>query len=180
MPAICPRRFARPNSFPCAVDRTAASPSILGDVAADVFLHVLFRFIHIFSVTLLLGGIVYARRVLVPTLNVLPEETRKRAAADAQERYRLSLYVLLVLIVGSGLYNFLTGPKHGQTYLIWFGIKMLLVAHIIASAILWATSPYGDVTVDGRNKRRLASIAVSGLLVVLISAYLRSLTQREM
>ncbi|HTU46131.1 MAG TPA: hypothetical protein VMF91_13775 [Bryobacteraceae bacterium] len=147
-------------------------------MAPDVFVHLLFRFIHIASVILLLGGVVYARWVLVPTLNALPEDIRKRAARDAQERYRTTLFVLLILIVGSGLYNFFTGPKHGQTYQIWFGVKMLLVAHIVASAILWATSPYGDVTVDGRSKRRLVSIAISGLLVVLISAYLRSLTQR--
>ncbi|HEY6987362.1 MAG TPA: hypothetical protein VH369_03195, partial [Bryobacteraceae bacterium] len=61
---------------------------------------------------------------------------------------------------------------------IWFGIKILLVLHILTSAILWATSPYGDVAVAGKSKRRLSSIAISGLIVVLISAYLRSLSQR--
>jgi uncharacterized membrane protein len=147
-------------------------------VALDLFLRLLFRFIHIVSVILLLGGVVYARQVLVPTLNDLPEEMRKRAARETQERYRTTLFTLLFLIVGSGLYNFLTGPKHGETYQIWFGIKMLLVAHIAATAILWAISPYGDVIADGRGKRRLASIGISGILVVLISAYLRSLTQR--
>ena len=127
---------------------------------------------------LLLGGVVYARQVMVPTLNALPEDVRKRTARDTQDRYRTTLFTLLILIVGSGLYNFFTGPKHGETYQIWFGIKILLVAHILSSAILWATSPYGDVTVDGRSKRRLLSIAISGLIVVFISAYLRSLTQR--
>lgn len=146
----------------------------------DAFLHLLFRFIHIASVVLFLGGVFYARQVLVPMLNSLAEDLRLAAATAAQRRYRTTLYVLLILIVGSGLYNFLSysGPKHGETYHIWFGIKMLFVAHILASAILWATSPYGDVTVAGKSKRRLASIAVSGIIVVFISAYLRSLSQR--
>lgn len=147
-------------------------------MASDLFLHLLFRFLHIASVILLLGGAVYARQVLVPTLNALPDDVRKRAARDAQRRYRTTLFTLLILIVGSGLYNFLTGPKHGQTYQIWFGIKMLLVAHIVSAALLWATSPYGDMTIDDRSKRRLWSVAVAGLIVVFISAYLRSLTQR--
>jgi uncharacterized membrane protein len=147
-------------------------------VTLDVFLHLLFRFVHIASVILIIGGVAYARQVMTPSLNDLPEEIRKRAAQDSQRRYRTTSFVLLILIVGSGLYNFFTGPKHGQAYQIWFGIKMLLVAHILASAILWATSPYGDVTVDGRSKRRLSSIVVSGLIVVLISGYLRSLTLR--
>jgi hypothetical protein len=55
---------------------------------------------------------------------------------------------------------------------------MLLVLHILASAILWATSPYGDVEIGGKSRRRLLSITISGIIVVAISAYLRSLTLR--
>ncbi len=149
-------------------------------MTADLFLNILFRFLHITSVILFLGGVVYARLVLVPVLNLLPEEIRMQSAASSQVRFRNVLYALLLLIAGSGLYNFFSyaGPKHGEAYQIWFGIKMLFVAHILASAILWATSRYGDVTVGGKNKTRLVSIAVSGLIVVAISAYLRSLSQR--
>lgn len=144
----------------------------------DFFLHLLSRFIHISCVIIFLGGVIYARQVLVPVLNTLPEDVRMQSAAGTQIRYRTTLYVLLALIVVSGLYNFLTysGPKHGQAYQIWFGIKMLLVAHLCATGILWATSPYGDVTVAGKSKHRLTSMAIAGLIVVLISAYLRSLT----
>ena len=144
----------------------------------DFLLHLLARFIHIASGIVFLGGVIYARQVLVPVLNTLPEDIRMQSAAGTQIRYRTTLYVLLGLIVISGLYNFLTyaGPKHGQAYQIWFGIKMLLVAHILATAILWATSPYGDITVAGKSKRRLLSLTISGLIVALISAYLRSLT----
>jgi len=146
----------------------------------DLVLHILFRYLHIAAVILFLGGVVYARQVLSPVLSVLPENLRMQAAAGAQLRYRATLYTLLGLIVVSGLYNFLAyqGPKHPQAYHIWFGIKILLVLHILTSAILWATSPYGDVAVAGKGKRRLSSIAISGLIVVLISAYLRSLSQR--
>jgi hypothetical protein len=146
----------------------------------DLFLHVLARFIHIASVILFLGGVVYARQVLLPVLNVLPEALKMQAAAGAQLRYRTTLYTLLALIVLSGLYNFLSysGPKHGNSYQIWFGVKMLLVAHLLATSVLWATSPYGDVAIGGKSKRRLLSIAISGLIVVLISAYLRALTLR--
>jgi uncharacterized membrane protein len=147
-------------------------------VTPDLLYHVLFRFIHISSVIALLGGIVYARQVVVPTLNDLPEDIRIEAAGRAQRKYRSTLYTLLILIVGSGFYNLLAGPKHSYVYQLWFGIKMLLVAHIISAAILWVTSRYGDVTVAGKSKHRLVSIGISGLIVVFISAYLRSLTQQ--
>jgi uncharacterized membrane protein len=145
---------------------------------SDIALHILSRFLHVGSVILFLGGVFYARQVLVPVLNALPEDSRLSSAAGAQLRFRSILWTLLVLIVGSGLYNLLAGPKHTPTYHMWFGIKMLLVAHILTTAILWGTSPYGDVSVGGNSKHRLASMTISGLIVVVISAYLRSLTQR--
>ena len=144
----------------------------------DLLYHLLFRFIHISSVIALLGGVVYARQVLVPALNALPEDVRLEAAGRAQRKYRSTLYTLLILIVGSGLYNLLAGPKHSYVYQMWFGMKILLVAHIVSAAILWVTSQFGDVMVAGKSKHRLVSIAVSGLIVVFISAYLRSLTQQ--
>lgn len=145
-----------------------------------LIVHLIFRFLHIASVILFLGSVFYARQVLVPVLNVIPDSIRMPSGAGAQFRFRAILWILLAIIVLSGLYNFLTysGPKHTTAYQIWFGIKMLLVAHILASAILWGTSPYGDVAVAGKGKHRLASITISGLIVVAISAYLRSLTVR--
>jgi uncharacterized membrane protein len=145
-----------------------------------LLLHLLFRFLHIAPVVLFLGAVFYARQVLVPVLNVMPESVRMASAAGAQLRFRALLWMLLILIVGSGLYNFLSysGPKHTTTYHIWFGIKMLLVLHVLATAILWGTSPYGEVSVSGKGSHRLASMVVSGLTIVAISAYLRSLTMR--
>jgi len=151
-------------------------------VNAGLIIHILFRFIHIGSVIMFLGGVFYARQVLVPAFNLLPEDLRVQSAVAAQVRWRTTLFLLLILIVGSGLYNFFSyaGPKHTSAYQIWFGIKILLVAHICATAILSATSKYGDVAVGGKGKHRLVSLAISGFIVVLISAYLRSLTLRGM
>jgi hypothetical protein len=147
-------------------------------VNADLVFHVIARFIHISSVVILLGGLFYARQVLVPTFEGLPDEARARAASESQSRFRNPLFSLLALIIASGLYNFFTGPKHGRDYQIWFGIKMLLVAHFAAAAILWATSPHGDVAVSGKGRKRLLSLTISGLVIIAISAYLRSLTLR--
>jgi uncharacterized membrane protein len=142
----------------------------------SAWLAVLMRFLHIASVVALVGGAFYARTALTPVLNALPEAQRTVAAQTAQARFRSTLFVLLILVVFSGLYSFLTGPKHTSTWQMAFGIKMLLVLHILATAILWATSPYGDVAIDGKGKRRLASIVISGFLAILAASYLRRLT----
>jgi hypothetical protein len=141
----------------------------------EILIHVLARFIHIICAVFLLGGCFYARYVLTPVVNVLPEDKRMQAAAGSQLRYRSMLFILVGLSLLSGAYNFLQAP-HSKIYHIAFGIKMLLVLHIYATAILWATSPYGDVNISGKGKHRLISITIAGLLVVLISAYLRSLS----
>jgi K+ transporter len=143
----------------------------------DALVHTFMRFLHISSVVGLVGAAFYGRMVLTPVLNSLPETERLRLASDAQRRFRTVIYVLLVLMVGAGLYNLLTGPTHSSTWHMWFGIKMLAVLHILATSVLWAVSPYGDAVVEGKGKRRLASLAVSGTVAILISNYLRYLTQ---
>ena len=145
--------------------------------AADI-VNWLFRFLHVGSAVLLVGGVFYARQVLVPVLNLLPEDSRMPSAAGAQLRFRAILWILLVLLVASGTYQLLTGPPHTAAYHAWFGVKMLLVAHVLATAILWGTSAYGDVNIAGKSKRRLASMAISGIIVIAISSWLRSMTFR--
>ena len=147
---------------------------------ADLLLHILSRFVHISSAILLLGGAFYARQVLLPILSGLPSGQVDIPARTAQTRFRATLWSLLVLIVLSGLYNFTSysGPPHTSTYHMWFGIKMLLVLHILATAVLWGTSPYSGEKSIGKSNRRLTGMVISGFLVVLISAYLRSLSQR--
>jgi uncharacterized membrane protein len=147
-------------------------------VSADLILHLLSRFVHITSVILLLGGAFYARQVLVPVLSSLPSGQVDVAADTSQSRFRTTLWSLVVLIVLSGLYNLLSGPKHTPTYHMWFGIKMLLVLHILATAILWGTSRYSGTASIAKSNRRLLGMVISGFIVVFISAYLRSLTQR--
>ncbi|MFZ0590618.1 MAG: hypothetical protein WAM39_09060 [Bryobacteraceae bacterium] len=139
---------------------------------------VVVRFLHIGSVAGLVGGALYARLAVVPALNALPPEERAQPARTAQEKYRGILFTLLLLVVASGLYNaFGPGaPVHGRQWQIWFGIKMLFVLHILATAILWATSPYGDIAVEGKGKRRLLSLVISGFITIFIGDYLRYLT----
>lgn len=149
-------------------------------MAADILLHIISRFLHIGSVILLLGGVAYARLVLSPAMVSLPGETALQLATLSAQRFRTILYTLLTLIVLSGFYNYLTysGPRHTSSYQMWFGIKFLLVLHVLATAILWSTMPYREAAALLKAKRRLLSLTVSGFVIVLISAYLRSLSQR--
>lgn len=134
------------------------------------------RWLHIASVIALLGGFVFARVALSPAIESLPQEERGAFDARVAARFRGLLYVVIVTILISGIYNYLTKVSYPPRYQMWLGIKFLLVLHIFSAAILYALP---NVTPEKR-KRRATGVVISGCVVVLISAYLRwiSLTPR--
>jgi hypothetical protein len=129
----------------------------------SVFLGILMRWIHIASVTVLLGAVIYARFVVYPAL--------KDDSIHARIAQHFSPWILMSLagIVGSGLYNFLTKSSFPAGYHMWFGIKMLLALHVVAVAFLLARAT-GDAA---KRARWMRGVAASGLAIIAISAYLR-------
>lgn len=116
-------------------------------------LGVLLRWVHITSVVILVGGIFYARFF----------------ARGLNERFRPWIYATILLLVGSGLYNLLAKAAYPPGYHIGFGIKMLLVLHVFAAALLVAARP----AEPARQARSMTGIVISALIVILISAWLR-------
>ena len=114
---------------------------------------VLFRWLHIASIVILLGGISYARFF----------------AGSFAPRFRPWIWITTVTILCSGLYNLLTKEGIPPAYHMWFGIKMLLVLHIFVVGLLITTKAIDDT----KRLRMMGGIAASGFVVVLVSAYLR-------
>jgi uncharacterized membrane protein len=141
-------------------------------IALEV-LGVLSRWLHIVSAVLLLGGVIYARAVAVPALRTLPLNDQAGAWAVLAARFRPLVYAAIAGLLVSGAYNLLTQPGHTRAYHIWFGIKMLLSAHVFASAMLAVKAPGEKLEDESRRVRRLSSTVISGLLVLLVAAYLR-------
>jgi uncharacterized membrane protein len=132
------------------------------------------RWIHIASVVVLIGGFIYARFVLAPALASLPTAERELVGSKAVSSFRPLLIAVLITVLGSGMYNYLTKTTYPPTYNIWMGIKLLFVLHIAASAILYAVRGSGE---SKRNRTEL-SITISGLIVIGIADYLRYLSLR--
>ena len=139
------------------------------DSLARAVLAVCMRWIHITSVVTLIGGFIYARFALAPALAKLPEPTRGEVGDRAVANFRPLLYTVLVTILGSGLYNYLTKASYPPHYHMWIGIKFLFVLHIFAVSILYAM-PDAD---EAKRNRWLKGMAISGLIVIAISAWLR-------
>ncbi|MGB6945026.1 MAG: hypothetical protein WBE37_21690 [Bryobacteraceae bacterium] len=130
------------------------------------------RWIHIASVVALIGGFVYARFVLAPALASLPTAERELIGSKTVTSFRPLLITVLVTVIGSGMYNYLTKTSYPPTYNIWMGIKLLFVLHIAASAILYAVRDSGEA----KRNRTALGITISGLIVIGIADYLRYLS----
>ncbi len=120
-------------------------------------LGILMRWVHITTVVLLIGGVFYARS----------------AGSTITSSFASAIYWLTGGLLVSGIYNFLNKSSYPPHYPMWFGIKMLLVLHVLSMAILLTRRNVEDY----KRRRWMTNIQYSGLLVILVSAVLRWLTQ---
>jgi hypothetical protein len=134
---------------------------------------ILMRWAHIASMAMLLGGVAYARLVAFPVLARAGEEGGPEICEGLAARYRPLMYAAIGGLVLSGLYNFLTHTGHTTYYHIWFGIKILFVLHVFAALVLGMRPSPATASNEARRARRMTGVVMSGILIVLISAYLR-------
>ena len=141
-------------------------------VAAEVF-GVLMRWVHLTSAVFTIGGFAYARLVEAPSLAALPPEDRSVLAPLSSARFRPLIYSGIVGLLVSGLTNLLINPGHTRYYYTWFGIKMLLALHVFAAGWLVLRPSGAHPDEHARRARRMSGILISGLLAILVAAYLR-------
>ncbi len=136
----------------------------MGEILAAVM-----RWLHITSMLSLLGGIIYARFVMIPAAAQLSPEARGTLEEGTARRFRGIVFAAMGGLVLSGLYNYMLKPGHSPLYHALFGVKLLLAGHVLSAAIM-ATAPH-----NSRRARQLFGAAMSGLVIVLISAYLKGI-----
>ena len=112
------------------------------------------RWLHISCVVLLIGSTFYALRT----------------AKSFAPAFGTTVYAAITGVVLSGLYNFFTKPYYPAGYHMWFGIKMLLVLHVLAALILLMRKASAGAASQARS---MTGIVISGAIIIGISAYLR-------
>ncbi len=132
---------------------------------ADV-LYEIMRWLHLASMATLIGGMIFARLVMVRALAGVAPDAREPLVERAAALYRPFVYTAIGGLVLSGTYNLLTNPGHRPLYHMLLGIKLLLALHVFAVAIL---------IVQPKNPRRvrmMTGLVISGLTIIAISAWL--------
>jgi uncharacterized membrane protein len=130
-------------------------------------LNVLMRWLHISSVVTLIGGMIFGRMVMWTSAQSLAPDAREGLSERAAAHFRPLMITAMTFLVISGIYNLLSNPGHTVLYHALLGIKLLLVAHVFAVAILVGQPG------NKRRGRQMAGAAISGLVIIGISAYLR-------
>jgi uncharacterized membrane protein len=132
-------------------------------------LNVFMRWLHISSVAGLIGGMIYGRLVMTTSAGELASESRQALDERTAALFRPIVVAAIVCLTLSGVYNVFTHAGHSPRYHILLGVKLLLALHIFASGIL-ITQPHNH-----RRGRQMAGAALSGLAIIAISAYLRTI-----
>src|SRR5437588_519803 len=91
----------------------------------------LMRWIHISSVITLIGGVLFWRFVMDPSTKKISPEDYRELEEGAASHFRPVVYVAMVTLVISGIFNYLTKGSTSTLYHILIGIKLLLVLHVL-------------------------------------------------
>jgi hypothetical protein len=129
----------------------------------------LVHWIHVSSVIILIGGVVFWRFVMDPSTKKISPEDYRELEEGAAAHFRPVVFAAMCLLVLSGIFNYLTKGPMSTPYHILFGVKMLLVLHVLSVLILATAKD------NARRGRQLFGAAVSGMIIVLISAFLKGL-----
>jgi hypothetical protein len=124
------------------------------------------RWLHITSMATLVGGMIFGRLVMTGATSTISPESREALGDKAAALYRPLVITAICGSILSGIYKFLLTTGHSPTYHALFGVKMLLVLHVYAAAIL-SVQPH-----NRKRARLMLSVVISGLIIVFISAWL--------
>lgn len=132
-------------------------------------LNVLMRWLHITSVVVLIGGVLYARLVVAPAVASLGAGEQEALGDAMAARFRSLLYLAVLFLLASGIYNLFLNLGRGPVYQSLLGIKMLLALHVFAVGFLIVKPK------NPKRTRQLTGIMISGVIIIVISAVLRQL-----
>ncbi len=135
------------------------------------------RWLHILAAITAVGGTIFARLVVVPTLDALPADERSSLHAAMRGRWSKIVAAAIGFLLLSGLYNFMVIAMQYRLprwYHPLFGVKFLLamVIFMVASLLVGRTSAAEKLRQNLRFWLNLNILLA--VIVVCISGVLRT------
>jgi uncharacterized membrane protein len=144
---------------------------------AQFLLDLVLRWLHILAAITAVGGAVFARFVVFPSLASLPEQDRDALHAVMRARWSKIVAAAIAFLLVSGLVNFMaiaTRYDLPRWYHPLFGVKFLLALAVFAIASLLAGRSPAAMALRRNAKAWLNLNIVLAVLVVCLSGVLRT------
>jgi uncharacterized membrane protein len=135
------------------------------------------RWLHILAASFAVGAFIYGRFVVAPSLATLSAAQRTPLVEQFAARLRPLAWSAIAILLLTGLYNFYVILQRGVQpgYHMVFGIKFLLALHVFGMLFVLSKPPTGDPARDAKRPRLMLGAAISGMLILALGAYLRTL-----
>jgi len=141
-----------------------------------LILNLMMRWLHIFSVIAAVGATVFMRWVLLPSLAGLPDEAKDLLLKNLSKRVRILIHSAIGVILLSGLYNTpLLWKSSVFPYGLVYALKVSMALGIFWVAIFLTSSNPKRAAFQANRKKWLAVSLTLAIIVVALSAYLRTL-----
>lgn len=134
----------------------------------------LVQWIHVGAAVIGVGGIAFLLLILLPSVRALNPDQRDLLMKTVQGRFRWISWAVIILLLGSGLYNAQqVWEVPPGTYWTFLKIKITLALGLFAIS-LCLTLPLKVLGWFRARRNMWLAIALAlGMVVILISAYLR-------
>lgn len=142
------------------------------------YLGVFFRWLHILAAITAVGGSIFARVALMPSLTVLGTEQRQTLFEAIRGRWSKFVAGSILFLLISGVYNIMLLEKAyrlGPLYHALFGIKFILAFIIFFIASLLSGRSAAAQRLRQRGSTWLTVNVVLAVILVCISGVLRAL-----
>lgn len=149
----------------------------MAELAQLDWIAIVSRWAHILAAITAVGGTIFMRMALLPSVGALAAEERKKLHEGVRSRWVKFVMAAILFLLVSGLYNFLQKNKQGlpPIYHMLFGIKFLLAFAIffLASVLTGRSPAFAKLRENARFWLTLnMTLAV---IVVCISGVLRAI-----
>jgi uncharacterized membrane protein len=133
------------------------------------------QWIHVMAAIISLGGLGFMLLILLPSLGVLSAEQRDALSRSVASRFRWATWSAVTLLLLSGLYNVRRFYWEEPPGTAWnFLTLKVLLSFVLFVIVLALTIPFRLFEpLRTRRKTWLLVAFVLGIVIVLISAYLR-------
>lgn len=138
-------------------------------------LQVISRWVHVGTAIVLLGGSVFQKFVLMPSLRALPDEERQKLRDGILLRWKKYVMWGIVLLLVTGFYNYYVrmGQKVLPTYHMLMGIKILLAFGVFFLASALTGRSAGLAKIRQNAGLWLGVLIALAAAVVAIAGYLK-------